>query len=158
MKWDLSEISRLAYTVNTLQQSWFLVTFILYRTHCYAELLCLYFQYGAHFYSQGNKCRFCQIFVEALKEFPNLFIQSETSASTPKAIAPANTSCCLATSETNTAGSVMSRRRDFAINGSLFPLLFNLSHSMYNNKLNHLISYLLSLHWLFYIIIYKNNH
>ena len=33
-------------------------------------------------FSQGNKCRFSQIFVEALKEFPNLFIQSETSANT----------------------------------------------------------------------------
>ena len=32
-------------------------------------------------YSRGNKCHFWQIFVGALKEFPNLFIQSETSAS-----------------------------------------------------------------------------
>ena len=32
--------------------------------------------------SWGNKFRFWQIFVEALEEFPNLFIQSETSAST----------------------------------------------------------------------------
>ena len=40
------------------------------------------------------------ILVEALQEFPNLFIQSETSAgitSTLKAIMPGNTSCCLAT-------------------------------------------------------------
>ena len=32
-------------------------------------------------FSQGKKCRFWKIFVEALEEFPNLFIQSETSAS-----------------------------------------------------------------------------
>ena len=32
--------------------------------------------------SLGNNCRFWQIFVEALEEFPNLFIQSKTSAST----------------------------------------------------------------------------
>ena len=32
--------------------------------------------------SQGNKCRFWHIFVEALEDFPNHFIQSKTSAST----------------------------------------------------------------------------
>ena len=32
--------------------------------------------------SRGNKCRFWQIVVEALEEFPNHFIQSQTSAST----------------------------------------------------------------------------
>ena len=32
--------------------------------------------------SRRNKCRFWQIFVEALKEFPNTFIQSQSSAST----------------------------------------------------------------------------
>ena len=61
---------------------------------------------------------------------PNLFIQSETGASrltsTPTAIAPAHTSCCLATSETNTAGSVPSRRRDFVINWYLFSRLITL--------------------------------
>ena len=31
---------------------------------------------------RGNKCRFNQIFVEALEEFPTLIIQSKTSAST----------------------------------------------------------------------------
>ena len=33
-------------------------------------------------YSRGNTCRFWQIFVEALEEFPNHLIQSKTSAST----------------------------------------------------------------------------
>ena len=42
--------------------------------------------------------------MEAVEEFPNLCIQSETSASTP-AIAPTNTSCCSATSRKSTAGS-----------------------------------------------------
>ena len=41
--------------------------------------------------------------------------------STPKAITPENKSCCLATSGKKTAGSVPSRRRDFAINLYLFP-------------------------------------
>ena len=63
----------------------------------------------------------------SLKEFLNLFIQSETSASTHKAITPAaNTSCCLATLGMNTAGSVASRRRDFVINCYLFPQLYSL--------------------------------
>ena len=31
--------------------------------------------------SRENKCQFWQIFVEALEEFPNYFIQSKTSAS-----------------------------------------------------------------------------
>ena len=33
-------------------------------------------------FSRGNNCRFWQIFVEALEEFPYLCIQSETSTST----------------------------------------------------------------------------
>ena len=41
--------------------------------------------------------------------------------STPKATAPANTSCCIAPSGMNTAGSVPSRRRDFVIIWYLFP-------------------------------------
>ena len=47
-------------------------------------------------------------------------------ASTLKAFAPANTSCCLATFlGANTAGSVQSRRREFAINWYLFPRPFH---------------------------------
>ena len=51
-------------------------------------------------------------------------VQGRSSAltSTQKAIiVPANMSCCLATSGTNTAGSVLSRWRDFSINWYLFP-------------------------------------
>ena len=33
-------------------------------------------------YSRGNKCRFWQVFVEAIKEFPIVIIQSKTSVST----------------------------------------------------------------------------
>ena len=58
------------------------------------------------------------------KELPNHFIQSKTSASTtPKVVVPANTSCCIATSGTKTAGSVLSQRWDFVINWDLFPRL-----------------------------------
>ncbi len=44
--------------------------------------------------------------------------------STPKAIPRTNTSCCLATFGTKTAGSVTSRKSDVAINGHLFPRLY----------------------------------
>ena len=75
---------------------------------------------------RGNKCWFCKILVEGLEEF-QIFLSNQKLAraltSSPKAIAPANTSCCLATSGTNTAGSVPSRRRDFAIISYLFPRL-----------------------------------
>ena len=91
------------------------------------------------FHSRGNKCQFCQMFVEALEEFPNHFIRSKTSlrcrrtepryslsiTSTPKAIARKNTSCCLATSRTKIVGSVTSRRSDRVIDWHVFPRLFS---------------------------------
>ena len=58
----------------------------------------------------GNKFWFREIFVDTLDEFLNYFIQSQTS--TPKEIARTNALCCLATSGTNTVGSV--NRRIFA--------------------------------------------
>ena len=75
--------------------------------------------------SRGNKFRFWKIFLEAFKEFLNHFIQSKTTVSTPKAIEPANMSCCLATSWKKTAGSVPSRRRDFVINWYFSPRLID---------------------------------
>ena len=42
--------------------------------------------------------------------------------STPKAIMPANASCCIATLGMKTADSVPSQRQDFNINWCLFPL------------------------------------
>ena len=39
------------------------------------------------YYSRGNKCQFWQIFVEAVEESPNYFIQSKTSASSHEYLA-----------------------------------------------------------------------
>ena len=57
-------------------------------------------------YSRGNKCRFRQIFVtvswkhsKSLQIFLSNPKLARALTSTPKAIASANTSCCLATSE-----------------------------------------------------------
>ena len=96
---------------------------------------------------------------------------------TPKAVAPTNTSCCSATSETNTVCSVLSWQRDFAISWCLFPLtkwfgieaggsstlhsscLSNLlflhfqditrstSYSVHNKKVSNDIEWILSCHW-----------
>ena len=41
--------------------------------------------------------------------------------SAPKAILPANTACCIATSGTKTAGTIPSRRQDFVINWYCSP-------------------------------------
>ena len=74
----------------------------------------------------GNNCRFWQASWKHSKSFQIFFSNQKLAralTSTPNAIEPANTSCCLATSGTNTAGSVPSRRRDFAINWYLFPRL-----------------------------------
>ncbi len=46
--------------------------------------------------------------------------------STPKAVTRTNTSCCLATSGTKTAGSITSRRSDVAIKWHLFPRLMSI--------------------------------
>ena len=69
--------------------------------------------------STGNKCQFWQIFVEALKEFPNYFIQSKTL----ETILQTNISCRLATFGVKTTGSVTSWRSDRSINWHLFPPL-----------------------------------
>ena len=71
--------------------------------------------------SRGNQCRFQKIFAKALEEFLNRFIQSETSPSTHEYSESNRASkfvCCLATSGTNTAGSV-----PFRFNWYLFPRL-----------------------------------
>ena len=74
----------------------------------------------------GTSCVFVEFSWKQSKSF-RIFLFNQKLAraltSTPKAIAPANTSCCLATSGTNTAGSVPSRRQDFVINWYLFPRL-----------------------------------
>ncbi len=51
-------------------------------------------------------------------------VNPKKSTSTPKAIARANTSRCLANSGTKTAGSVTSCRSNVAINWHLFPRLY----------------------------------
>ena len=63
-------------------------------------------------------------------------------ANTPKVIALANTSCCFATSGTNTLGSKSSRRRNF-IKWHIFPRLqchaitFSCPSNVFRNDLKH---------------------
>ena len=77
--------------------------------------------------SQGNKCRFWQIFVEALKEFLDLFIQSKSSRSMCEYSESNHASkymymyvMLLATLGTKTAGSGLSQKRNVVINWYLF--------------------------------------
>ena len=63
-------------------------------------------------------------YVEALEEFPNIFIQSETSASTHE-YSESNLASkyvmLFSNSGTNTAGSVPYGRQDYVIDWYLFP-------------------------------------
>ena len=76
------------------------------------------------YYGRGNKCRFWQIFVEALKEFLNLFIQSETSVSTHEYTEHNHASKYIMLPSNfgvEHCGLSPSRRRDVVINWYLLP-------------------------------------
>ncbi len=109
---------------STIVISWTFVSNNICRC-CYLLALCLLGSLG--FSVLGISASFGK---SSLKNSKSFWIISSNQklaralANSPKSITRTSKSCCLATSGTNTARSVPSRRRDFVKNWHLFPRLF----------------------------------